>query len=146
MNCETNEPMVSAFVDGELTEGEETQLFAHLIECASCRAFLQQVTTLRPLVAAVPVTDARLVPLHHQQYRRAGEARRGLWRRRVSVPVPATVAVVFALALSITASLSLILNRAESGREPASHVVYVMEPVEIEGPEDSGFINLNIRR
>ncbi len=46
MNCEQMTALLSAYVDGELTEQEEMQVQEHLAQCADCRALLEQLQAL----------------------------------------------------------------------------------------------------
>src|SRR3989304_7691772 len=47
---------ISAFIDGQLADGEEAAVFSHLSGCADCRHFLGSAIELRRrLVAARPV-------------------------------------------------------------------------------------------
>ena len=45
-NCSYYEELVSAVLDGEATEEEETALFAHLEGCGSCRAYYEALRAL----------------------------------------------------------------------------------------------------
>jgi anti-sigma factor RsiW len=47
MNCEQYQEYVSQFIDGELEEGRESELFHHLSTCASCQEFLKSTMQLR---------------------------------------------------------------------------------------------------
>jgi anti-sigma factor RsiW len=50
MNCATNYELVSAYVDGELSPAQATELAEHLASCGSCAAEYQEtLTTVRTL-------------------------------------------------------------------------------------------------
>ena len=58
MNCETLEELISAYVDGEVTEEERQTVEQHVASCASCRAALQDFSTAQTLLRTLPVLDA----------------------------------------------------------------------------------------
>jgi predicted anti-sigma-YlaC factor YlaD len=47
MNCEQYQEQISQFIDGELLQTAETELFAHLGVCEHCRTFLKNVLSLK---------------------------------------------------------------------------------------------------
>lgn len=47
MNCENVFELISASLDGELTEAEEAQLREHLAQCPACRALQEELAGLR---------------------------------------------------------------------------------------------------
>jgi predicted anti-sigma-YlaC factor YlaD len=49
--------LLSALLDGELTDAERTTADAHLAECALCRAELDATATARGLVRALPPVE-----------------------------------------------------------------------------------------
>jgi len=49
--CEEFAPLLSAFVDGELTEEERAEVLAHVSECEKCRRLLGELTALQFLQA-----------------------------------------------------------------------------------------------
>ena len=46
MNCEQMNELLSAWLDGELSETERRQMQAHLEQCAQCRALFEQLQAL----------------------------------------------------------------------------------------------------
>lgn len=52
MNCDTALEMMSAMLDGELTQEESEQLQAHLAACESCRAVYAELAAIDSAVAA----------------------------------------------------------------------------------------------
>lgn len=46
MNCEQMNELLSAWLDGELSESERRQMQAHLEQCAQCRALFEQLQAL----------------------------------------------------------------------------------------------------
>ena len=50
--CEEFAPLLSAFVDGELTEEERAEVLAHVSECEKCRRLLGELTALHAALGA----------------------------------------------------------------------------------------------
>ena len=82
MNCPFEEE-VSALFDGELAADDAASVQAHVADCASCRALLDDLQEIRR-------TLAPLQPIAH----------RSLWRRRISVSVPVAAAIAILLLLA----------------------------------------------
>ncbi|RPI06599.1 MAG: hypothetical protein EHM64_02350 [Ignavibacteriae bacterium] len=67
MNCERYQEFISQFIDGELDNINESDLFRHLGSCELCRTFFKNVISLRSSLAAqspavVPVSmDQRVL-------------------------------------------------------------------------------------
>ncbi|MCF2619029.1 zf-HC2 domain-containing protein [Oscillibacter valericigenes] len=51
--CEEFAPLLSAFVDGELTEEERAELRAHVMECEACQKLLGEMTALHEAFGAL---------------------------------------------------------------------------------------------
>jgi negative regulator of sigma E activity len=54
--CEIFEPLISAMLDGELTETEQNELLAHLDECSTCRAQVQAFQNVDQAVSSMNST------------------------------------------------------------------------------------------
>jgi anti-sigma factor RsiW len=50
VNCEKYQELISAFIDGELSISEETELKAHIDDCPECRKTLDEIKELRALM------------------------------------------------------------------------------------------------
>ena len=59
--CEEFAPLLSAFVDGELTEEERAEVLAHVSECEKCRRLLGELTALH---AALGELESAAVRAH----------------------------------------------------------------------------------
>ncbi len=55
IDCEKTEPLLSAYLDGELTGAELDEVKAHLADCAHCREVLEQFRTVDGLYAELTV-------------------------------------------------------------------------------------------
>lgn len=101
MNCPFEEE-VSALFDDALGPEDASRVRAHLESCATCRALLEDLQSIR----------GTLDPL-----RTAGvPARRPLWRRQVRMPLPAAAV----LALLVLVAPFIAFRRGESAA-PAQH-------------------------
>ena len=58
MSCERYLDLISARLDGELTQGEETELQAHLSECPACRAIARDLDGVHSAVAGLGEVEA----------------------------------------------------------------------------------------
>ena len=47
MNCDQYQEYISRFIDGELENADESDLFRHLGSCEQCRTFLKSILSLR---------------------------------------------------------------------------------------------------
>jgi anti-sigma factor RsiW len=91
--------MISAYLDGELTRAEATELFAHMGSCGRCAADMEGLQRVRSSVRSLPLielppgllgdAEPEVIPLRRN---------RGLW---VGVAA-AGVAVVIAIATMLT--------------------------------------------
>ena len=58
MRCEQADEMLTARLDGRLSDDEEAALSAHLAECDRCRAEWRRLEALNALLAAAPTLPA----------------------------------------------------------------------------------------
>lgn len=77
--CTQLEPLLSAWVDGELRGGERARLATHLQRCARCRAAIHELRVTQSMLRSLPthrlVADVR-VPGDAGGRRRRGTVRR----------------------------------------------------------------------
>ena len=59
MSCEELKPMITGYLDGELSQQQRERLKNHLLSCESCRRELAELTELKEFY---PAED------YHQQY------------------------------------------------------------------------------
>ena len=86
--------LISAYLDGELTNEETRKLMAHLGNCGRCAAELQDIQRVRAAIRSLPVlelppglvpeADAEVVPLHRH---------RGFWVGAAAAVVAAVIAI-----------------------------------------------------
>ena len=55
--CEEFAPLLSAFIDGELTEEERAEVLAHVSECEKCRRLLGELTALHAALGELEDED-----------------------------------------------------------------------------------------
>ena len=136
MNHEVYEDMISAKLDGLLTEEEEAELAGHLASCPDCRRARREMEAAHwTLLAASPpppegLTDRILENLPAQPRKRSP------WVRKAA---PLAAAAVFALAvLGITKTVANFHDVAGSNAAAEEAVMMTEEATSGEDPEDSG--------
>ena len=105
--CEEFAPLLSAFVDGELTEEERAEVLAHVSECEKCRRLLGELTALHAALGElededVPAgfTEGVMAAVRAEKAAKKPQAKkRSTWRRWM--PMAACAAIV-ALAAAVT--------------------------------------------
>ena len=105
--CEEFAPLLSAFVDGELTEEERAEVLAHVSECEKCRRLLGELTALHAALGElededVPAgfTEGVMAAMRAEKAAKKPQTKkRSAWRRWM--PMAACAAIV-ALAAAVT--------------------------------------------
>lgn len=105
--CEEFAPLLSAFVDGELTEEERAEVLAHVSECEKCRGLLGELTALHAALGElkdedVPAgfTEGVMAAVRAEKAAKKPQTKkRSAWRRWM--PMAACAAIV-ALAAAVT--------------------------------------------
>ena len=105
--CEEFAPLLSAFVDGELTEEERAEVLAHVSECEKCRRLLGELTALHAALGElededVPAgfTEGVMAAVRAEKAAAKPQVKkRSTWRRWM--PMAACAAIV-ALAAAVT--------------------------------------------
>ena len=102
--CDKYQEMISALLDGELTEEEQTQVRAHIASCAECRAMYEAFSALNAAVSAdvdVPESlhDGIMARVHSAETATKTQGKLTVLRRTVSLAACLVVIVgtVFAL-------------------------------------------------
>lgn len=97
--------MLSAYLDGELSPGEDGMVVRHLEACPPCRDELQQLDAARTAVRSMPTLelplDLRPSPAAHGRSVVAPDHRRHMERRRVAAWA-ASVAAMIALVVGVS--------------------------------------------
>ena len=105
--CEEFAPLLSAFVDGELTENERAEVLAHVSGCAACRARLDELFALRDALGALeePEVPADLTARVMAAVRAEKAAqtpqwkKHGAWRRWAAMAACAALALFAAVTI-----------------------------------------------
>ena len=105
--CEEFAPLLSAFIDGELTEEERAEVLAHVSECEKCRRLLGELTALHAALGElededVPAgfTEGVMAAMRAEKAAAKPQVKkRSTWRRWM--PMAACAAIV-ALAAAVT--------------------------------------------
>ncbi|HDZ21361.1 hypothetical protein LCGC14_0431980 [marine sediment metagenome] len=53
MSCETIQPLITGYLDGELSADQQTELDAHLAQCEQCRRDLEELRQLKDNLAGM---------------------------------------------------------------------------------------------
>ncbi len=140
MICEHYEELASLYVDNELDNQGEAELFAHLRDCGSCRGFLRsalqaRTSLLHEYPPPVPDTlDRRMDRLVHGRPLAVHPVRwRAFVTRRYLVPAPAAIAAVLFVLLSFGALFTTLRFRTAERPASASNYVLLMPEVEVRG-------------
>ena len=104
-NCEEFAPLLSAFVDGALTENERAAVLAHVSGCAACRARLDELFALHDALGAleepeVPADLSAKVMAAVRAEKAAQTPQRkkpGAWRRWAAMAACAALALFAAV-------------------------------------------------
>lgn len=105
--CEEFAPLLSAFVDGELTEEERAEVLAHVSECEKCRRLLSELTALHAALGELEDEDVpagftegvMAAVCAEKAAKKPQTKKRSAWRRWM--PMAACAAIV-ALAAAVT--------------------------------------------
>ena len=105
--CEEFAPLLSAFVDGELTEEERAEVLAHVSECEKCRRLLGELTALHAALGElededVPAgfTEGVMAAVRAEKAAKKPQTKkRSAWRRWMPM---AACAAIDALAAAVT--------------------------------------------
>jgi len=123
MNCEAVSARVSAYLDRELADQDEREMFRHLTVCQRCRDFFRLIVEIKERVPrelrveAPPAIGERIGLLRSV---RRGDGHR-LGSVRVSVPLPAAIACA-AMLLIITLLTSPFLFTPDLPIDPSATV------------------------
>ena len=100
-NCEEFAPLLSAFVDGELTENERAEVLAHVSGCAACRARLDELFVLHdePEVPA-DLTAKVMAAVRAEKAAQTPQRKKpGAWRRWAAMAACAALALFAAVTI-----------------------------------------------
>jgi len=85
--CEEFQELVSAYVDGELGDGETAEMFFHLGSCRECRTFMTSVMQLQSFLHVNEPPAAHTAPA----------SKPPIWKRTFGISFPAAAAVVLTI-------------------------------------------------
>ena len=122
--CEEFAPLLSAFVDGELTEEERAEVLAHVSECEKCRRLLGELTALHAALGElededVPAgfTEGVMAAVRAEKAAKTPQTKkRSAWRRWM--PMAACAAIV-ALAAAVTIPRTAMKQEANDAAPPS---------------------------
>src|SRR5262249_56237065 len=126
MNCAEVRARLHAYVDGELTVSDITELDGHCVECRECAARVAAERELRQLLRPPPRDTAPPELRARIRHRVRREAAVATARRWMPVPALAAAAIVAALLLMARTSFLLVAEFVDK------HIVYA----ELERPAE----------
>jgi hypothetical protein len=135
--CDTIQPRLTAYLDGELTDEHGSVVRGHLRECAACRQSARDEAALRDgLRVLPPVAPPATLWAGVQAQLAAAEvadARKPRWRRAVARWTPwarwaPTLSQLAAGGLAAAAAVAVLTWRAHRVDELPNHVVVVPRP------------------
>jgi anti-sigma factor RsiW len=144
MKCDEYQEQVSALIDNELVDQESELLFAHLSECAACRATLRSELELRanlkedvPPLAPKELDEKVLSTMSKAegQSKSRRVMRRAIWQRNVSMPWPLAAAIAGLFLIGGLAVTSVWSPFNKPPVEPQVRIVYItaLPTVEVHG-------------
>jgi hypothetical protein len=154
LRCRSYRPLLSAYLDGDLSDEERQRLLAHLAICEDCRARLHEYQQLREQLRRLPPSPAPPRDLQREVWQRLEEAERKrppAARARFALATTALGLVVLLIAL-VTAGLGL--QRSQPPRVVASSPAAsfdqrwpIYQPVEIvfSKPMNEETVSANLR-
>lgn len=133
MNCDTFKQNIDAYLDGELTEEQQSEMDAHADECSACQEALEQAVSLSSLCAEL--NEELSVPLEAQAaWRRAVREEANKKRRPISMWTRGLGTVAAALVVLVTGTLGMRMqeNAPAFGVQMASveNSPYIMRTAE----------------
>jgi len=122
--CKSIRPLLSAYMDGELSPDDAARLQAHLAACADCRALLASYERMREQLHQLPTTP--VPPTLHHEIRAAieREQRRPRWLRLSVSPVAFAFALGLMLMLAGTLLYAQALPPSIVSSEPAANTTW----------------------
>lgn len=137
LRCRSYRPLLSAYLDGDLSDEERQRLLAHLAVCEDCRARLHQYQRLREQLRRLPPSPPPPRSLQRDVWKRLVEERKSTprTRTRLALATSALGMIVLLIAL-VTASIGF--QRTQPPRVVASNPATsstqrwpIYQPVEI---------------
>jgi len=119
--CEEFQELVSAYVDGELGDGETAEMFFHLGSCRECRTFMTSVMQLQSFLHVNEPPAAHTAPA----------SKPPIWKRTFGISFPAAAAVVLTI---LTGTLFIVheANSPSSSDMTRTEYVYVTSLPEVD--------------
>lgn len=136
MMCERYQESLSAFLDGNCSEKEAGEAFAHCGGCPDCRGFLRAAILLAHDVRALPIPavpaalDRRILRIPELERAKGWAARLRLtFGGRLHVPVPALAGAVGLLVMTLGLSVWLYVHKEPA---PKQEFIYLVSTPTVE--------------
>jgi len=145
--CKSIDTLSMAYLDDELAAEERHELEAHLTECATCRAQLEQeradLSMVRRALAAPPTPDllrARVVRTLDQEDRALQKAQRRRWSQYM---LPGSAMIAAAAAIALFVGVQSDTQRPSASVNSAAKVTKQSLPLEVQGASTVGWMKTN---
>lgn len=143
MNCEKCEILISAYIDGELTQREEKTLLKHIDECSGCRKKLEsmrvmsnQLSGLRKIEGDISERNRLIANLHELMDKEPAPKPVLPW---LTTPRLAWASALAVAAIVLIAFLSMNNNSVSTTPKPETiptHEFAMLEDILVEGIVD----------
>jgi hypothetical protein len=121
MDCKHYREQVSLFIDNELGQGEQTQLFDHLANCMDCHLFLDSTMKFKSMkhgeeIAFPDEIDRNLFDeIKRREYvyslgKNGLEVKAPFWQRRVALSLPTVTAITAAVIILVSTLFVNVLS------------------------------------
>lgn len=141
MSCENIQELISEFLDGELAESQDNEVFSHLGRCQLCRRFMRTSMSVRSsLIEFEPVPvprtlDARIEAMQVRGITPRTSLVRNIQRllsRRLLIPAPVAIASAIILILTLAWSGSLFFSDRANVYNIVAHQAQIIALPEVE--------------
>ena len=129
--------LLSAYLDGEVTAAERSELLQHLATCASCRGTMEQYRSIGTQLRALPPvqTPDDLTDAIYAQTVDAPPRRLSLLSSRAGYPLAAVAAVLLVFVVAVFLLIDGYQRRIDPnivGSEPVANVTWdIREPIKV---------------
>lgn len=134
--CREYNQLLSAYLDGEVTAFERTELLQHLATCAACRATMDEYRSIGTQLRGLPPvqTPDELTDAIYAQTVDAPPRRLSLFTSRAGYPIAAAAAVLLVFVVAVFLLVDGYERRIDPsivGSEPVGDLVSINEEIRI---------------
>ena len=131
MDCKYYKEQVSLFIDNELGQGEQTQLFDHLANCMDCHMFLDSTMKFKSMkheeqiVFPEEIDQNIFEEIKRREYvyslgKNGLEVKTPFWQRRIALSLPTVTAITAGVVILVSTLFVNVLSLGDQLRnQPA---------------------------